>query len=401
MIVTVSVLCSMSLDVCGAFSSSGGSNGGGNRPDRHMSAAQRARREEEQRRGERKSDVIPGKTSAISGAKDFELNVQRTELEWNVQASGSERRVKEYTVRGMDALKMLRLKEADEAFDALYEIKPDAYCWQAGIVKFYLEDYRAAAELFARNANIYESKFENMASEERIWRDACELKMMSLTKRKYRESKPPLSQIKEKDMLGPKETRKVVRISEELFRASMENDLSAMTLARAKLRSICGEYDGDSKKDGKRRKLIDQKMWKLNSWYYLGLHYDVLGDNESSKNCMKMALRQCVSGNGTDIIQILPMLHMALRDWFDDDAFEEDNNFDDGDENDSIWNDYLQTANGASSSSAANTIEESVDNMKLAQLQNALKRRDLKSSGSKSALKERLKRILLEDAGLS
>jgi len=366
-----------------------------------MSAAQRARREEEQRRGERKSEVIPGKTSAISGAKDFELNVQRTELEWNVQASGPERIVKEYTARGMEALKMLRLEEADEAFNSLYQIKPKAYCWQAGIVKFYLEDYRAAAELFAHNGNIYESKFGNIASEERIWRDACELKMRSLTKRKERELQPPLSQIREKDMLGPQETRKVVRISEELYRASMENDLSTMTLARAKLRSICGEYDGDRKKDGSRRKLIDQKMWKLNSWYYLGLHYDVLGDNESSKECMKMALRQCISGNGNDIIQILPMLHMARRDWFDDDEFEEDDSFDNGDDDDSIWNEYLQTANGASSSNAAKVIGESIDNMKLAELQNALKRRDLKSSGSKSALKERLKRILLEDAGLS
>lgn len=142
-------------------------------------------------------------------------------------------------------------------------------------------------------------------------------------------------------------------------------------------------------------------MWKLNSWYYLGLHYDVLGDNESSKECMKMALRQCISGNGNDIIQILPMLHMARRDWFDDDEFEEDDSFDNGDDDDSIWNEYLQTANGASSSNAAKVIGESIDNMKLAELQNALKRRDLKSSGSKSALKERLKRILLEDAGLS
>lgn len=400
-ILTIVVLHSLSIDVCSAFSSQGGSNGGGNRSDRHMSAAQRERRDEEQRRKERTAEVLPGKTSAIPGAKDFELNVQRTESEWNTQASGSERLVREYTAKGMDALRLLRLEEADEAFNALYQIKPNAYCWQSGIVKFYLEDYRAAAELFAQNANNYESKFDQIASEERIWRDACELKMMSLSKKKHRTVKPPLPQIKEKDVLGPKETRKVVRISEELYRASVENDLSAMTLARAKLRSICGEYDGESKKDGNKKKPIDQKMWRLNSWYYLGLHYDVLGDNAASKDCMKMALRQCVSGNGIDIIQILPMLHMAQRDWFDDDEFEEDDRVEDEeDDSDPVWNEYLQTANVASSSNATKAIEDTVDNMKLADLQNELKRRGLKSSGSKSALRDRMKRILLEEAGL-
>ena len=102
----------------------------------------------------------------------------------------------------------------------------------------------------------------------------------------------------------PKETRKVIRIARDLFESSVQHDLSNEVLARAKLRSICGEYE--SNMDSRNKNTIpfkgDKKMWRLSSWYYLGLHYDVLDDVEASKDCMKMALRQCASsfGNGDD-----------------------------------------------------------------------------------------------------
>ena len=367
----------------------------GNGKDKYISAAQKARREEERRRKERLSEVVPGKTSAMPGAKDFEINVKRTELEWGMQASGFERQVKEYTQKGLESLRMFRLEEADKAFDAVYELKPNAYCWQAGIVKFYLGDYINAADCFARNAHYFESKFGQVASEERIWRGACELKMISEMRKKNDKLDPPPSQIEEKDVMSMKETRKVIRIAEELFTASTENDLSTVTLTRAKLRSICGEYDGSSKEISNVNAKNDKKMWRLNSWYYLGLHYDVMGDATSSKDCMKMALRQCVSGNGNDIIQTLPMLHMARRDWFDDDEFEEDDGYD-PDEDGDDWNVFVSSDGNAIRSQS---IKESVGKMKLSELQDSLKRRGIKSSGSKSALKERLIQCLLQDGG--
>lgn len=73
----------------------------------------------------------------------------------------------------------LQLEEASEAFDNVFELKPDAYLWQAGIAKFYLGDLQKAAEIFSNSAHYYETKFLEPASEERIWRDACELKLAS------------------------------------------------------------------------------------------------------------------------------------------------------------------------------------------------------------------------------
>lgn len=61
----------------------------------------------------------------------------------------------------------------------MFELRPDAYLWQAGIAKFYLEDLQEAAKILSRSAQIYEDKFLEPASEERIWRDACELKLAS------------------------------------------------------------------------------------------------------------------------------------------------------------------------------------------------------------------------------
>mmetsp|Transcript_4234 Transcript_4234/g.8098 ORF Transcript_4234/g.8098 Transcript_4234/m.8098 type:complete len:435 (+) Transcript_4234:239-1543(+) len=425
-VLTLAFLCNPKLiQTTAAFSSSPGdgfnsnrsniSNGNNPKPDRYISAAQRARREEEQRRKERMNEVAPGKTSAIPGAKDFAISVDRTEMEWNMQASGEMRMIKELTAKGMEALRMLKLEEADKAFNSLYEIKPNAYCWQAAIVKFYMDDYEAAAECFTKNAQWYESKFGQVATEERIWRQACELKLKSMSKKNRSKVDPitTLSPLRDHDLFSQKETRKVIRIAHELFTASLENNVSNTVLARAKLRSICGQYDSNCNDEVSLIK-TDKKMWRLYSWYYLGLHYDAIGDENASKDCMKMALRQCVSGNSSDIIQSLPILHMSIRDWFDDDDFEEDDGSMYTSSNDNKggldWDISSSSSNNSnkptgtsavvSSSNAREFIEQCVTKMKIAELQNELKRRGSKSAGSKSVLMNRLRQILLEDAGL-
>jgi hypothetical protein len=75
-------------------------------------------------------------------------------------------------------LRMLRFHEAANSFRKVYQIKPEAYLWQDGMLKYYLEDYHGAAESLAKNAFRYESRFMEPASEERIWRDAAELKIV-------------------------------------------------------------------------------------------------------------------------------------------------------------------------------------------------------------------------------
>lgn len=382
-----------------SFSSSGNSNGPRNNINsKHISQSQRFRREEEARRKERLKENIPGKTSAIPGEKDFDINPQRTQQEWQAQASFTERELIEMTSKGLEALKMLKLEDANEAFNRVYQMKPSAYCWQAGVVKFYLGDLEEAADLFARNGRFYESRFGAVASEERIWRDACELKLLSFQKKKNQEIVDGKRRIRDlatlsdrDDVLGPSEPRKVVRIAMDLFQAAIDDDISNVVLQKAKLRSICGEYDGDGSVATVKS---DYKMWRLSSWFYLGLYYDVIGDMDSSKKCMKMALRQCAGGNGNDIIQILPMLHMAQRDFFDDEEFEEDGSQQTLD----VENDNQFIPNDSLDSNAIDSIKMSVKNMKLTQLQEALKQRGMKSSGSKSVLQDRLLDVLLNEA---
>jgi len=377
---------------------------------KNLSAAERARREEEQRRRERSGDVVIGKTSARPGETDFDLDIAATEEEWMRQASTVEREVFRETERGMELLKMLRLEEASEAFDRVFELRPQAYLWQAGIAKFYQGEIEAAADIFARNAITFESKFGEPASEERIWRHACELKLLNSMSKKMRKMVDstggieslltPIPKKENDEELLRSEHRKVIRMTRDLFAASVDGDYSGIILSRAKLRSIGGAFD--------ERPKIDIKMWKLNSWYYLGLHYDSIGEYEESKKCMKMALRLCPSaGNGSDIVHTLPTLHMSQRDWFDDDSDFESDLFS------SVHASVKHTEPSGKRVQpsivcldqpdplVAESIKTSIAKMKHVDLQKALKLRGIPASGSKEELQEKFFRSLMNDTGLA
>lgn len=168
-------------------------------------------------------------------------------------------------------------------------------------------------------------------------------------------------------------------------------------LARAKLRAICGSPNDKPR--------FDPKMWKISAWFYLGLHYDVVGDEEASRECMKNALRLCPSsGNGEDIIHTLPLLHMARRDLFDDDEFEAvDDSIESGDGN-LLDQTSHRIANGGSGITSdpvfLESIRNSISKMRYVDLQSALEARGLKFHDSKEALQKKLFRSLLEDSGL-
>jgi hypothetical protein len=149
-------------------------------------------------------------------------------------------------------------------------------------------------------------------------------------------------------------------------------------------------------------------MWKLNAWFYLGLYYDTMGNQAESKKCMKMALRLCPSsGNASDIIHTLPMLHMAKRDWFDDDDFYVDGQSESHDE---AKDDGVSTVTPSSAGMAgkrdadplvAQTVRDGVGQLKMDELRDALRNRGLKGTGSKEELQRRLFGSLMDDAGLA
>ena len=168
------------------------SNDENGQPPKNLSASQQERRDEEQRRKARIQEgfATPGLSSALPGAQDFAINVAKTEQEYLQSLSSSDddsvidennvdKFVALWTDKGLEHLRMLHFQEASDFFNKVYQIKPEAYLWQDGLLKYYLEDYHGAAESLAKNAVRYETRFIEPASEERIWRDAAELKIVN------------------------------------------------------------------------------------------------------------------------------------------------------------------------------------------------------------------------------
>jgi tetratricopeptide (TPR) repeat protein len=375
--------------------------------DHSSTAADRARRDEEKSRLDRRQDVVIGQTSAKAGAKDLTIDARHTEQAWLSQASKVEQQVYQWSEKGLERLKMFQVEEAIEEFDKVFAVKPGAYLWQAGVATFYINDIAKAAEIFARNGELYESKFGQPASEERIWRNACALKLyheMSRSDKKRVDEEEggidslvrPIRVVESESELLQTERRKVIRIARDLFAASVNRDHSGVILARAKLRSIGSSSDPQLK--------LDRKMWRLNAWYYLGLHYDVLGEYDESKKCMKRALMLCPSsGNADDIVHALPLLHMSRRNWFDEEETETDSV--DEYDNERIRN--ARAANGASPRPSAvadtillDSIMSSLQELRHIDLKDALKLRGLPSNGSKDDMQDRLLHSLVNDASL-
>ena len=424
--------------------------------EKHLSASQQERREEDKRRKLREGDIKPGTSSAIPGAQDFAINVQKTEREYLESLSTSdddsiidERNVDKYvavwTEEGLDHLRMLHFQEAYDSFNKVYQIKPEAYLWQDGLLKYYLEEYHEAAESLAKNAVRYETRFMEPASEERIWRDACELKIVhTIYSRKMKNQNVPAAirvalqegideEQSEKESIGS-ERRKVMRLARQLFSNSLRNNAAGVSLAQAQLQAMCGDSfppslkstlptmptmtdENQQQQSSFQSTRPDHKMYKLHSLFYLGLYYDALGQSKESKQCMKMALKTCansIGGNNQDITYLLPVIHMTIRDWYDDDEdFYEDEDteeeFDISGGDDFIAElvsdggvelnvtDGDGSIGGSSSNDRRSEIQrvrDSIKDMRVIDLKEELKKRGLGRSGRKAELQKRLRDYL-------
>lgn len=75
-----------------------------------MSSAQQEREREEQRRLERKNEIQIGKSSAIAGAKNYQLNVEQTQMDLiSNQYDDLERQIWKFTEQGMKYFKLVSL----------------------------------------------------------------------------------------------------------------------------------------------------------------------------------------------------------------------------------------------------------------------------------------------------
>lgn len=173
-------------------------------------------------------------------------------------------------------------------------------------------------------------------------------------------------------------------------------------MTRVQLQAMCQDNESSSTLQ---KKLVDPKMYKLHSYFYLGLQYDAMGQEEESKKCMKMALKRCsngIGGNNQDITFLLPVIHMTVRDWYDDDEFDEaDDDEKLNDEEALIEQLMMEGAVELSPGSYTNNdnpredevtqgIRESIKHLRIVDLRQELKKRKLKVAGSKKELQDRL-----------
>jgi len=328
-----------------------------------------------------------GQTSAIPGATDFPLKIEETEEKYMRSASERERVVWENTDLGIEKLRAYDVNGAKECFDRVVGVKPEAYLWQRGICLYYLDDFEGAGRSFAENAAKFENRFSEQASEERIWRDACVLKLRTETKaevRKYMRkphdadgtdapSAPFVPAIPENESL-PRESRLMMRLVRDLFTATLAGDPSLAALIRARLHSICF---------GKSNVRNDVSMRKIHAWYYLGLHYDALGKSEQSRWCMSYAEGEFVEGSN-DLTYSLPRIHIKQRNY-------KDGSYD-------VGALISEECEGDNDSILASSLRASVSDFSLKELQEALRNRGERYGGKKTELQYILVQRLITEA---
>lgn len=276
-------------------------------------------------------------------------------------------------------LRQGQLEDALEQFNKAQELSQHKrYEWHRGVCLYYLDQLADAQSDFVANAQRYEGRFGEPASEERLFARACALRGETT------EAFAAASEVRE--------TRPVLRACAQLF----DGDEGAL----ATLRDLCVNADT---KDAMRRRLFGH--------FYVGLYHDAKGDAEKAKAHLALATSKV---SDEDFTTRLPHLHATVRGWSLDDvppeALASAARFGLG--GDTARDAAPGPGTYAAAEAAATTgdapqpmedilgdpaiLREGIDAMTVAMLKEALKARGLKRTGLKAALKARL----LEDLGL-
>ena len=266
-----------------------------------------------------------------------------------------ERQIQGASRSGAAFLRQGDLEGALEQFDRAQQLsKNSRYEWHRGICLYYLDRFDDARVDFVENAQRYEERFSEPASEERLFAQACALRGVK------GDEFAAASELRE--------TRPVLRACAALFGG--DNN------AAKTLRDLCDRTDS-----------VDALRRRLLCHFYAGLYHDALNDAERARAHLALAAER-VSVDDQDFTARLPRLHASVRNWSLDDVSDEAKRaaaaFDLGSQG---MEDILDDPA---------VMKEGIDAMTVAMLKEALKARGLKRTGLKADLKARL----LEDLGL-
>ncbi|KAJ1458352.1 hypothetical protein M885DRAFT_513491 [Pelagophyceae sp. CCMP2097] len=215
--------------------------------------------------------------------------LRQLEAEALAQMSAKEKEIMRKTNTAMMYLRMGQFEDALVSFDAARALAgPAAYLWQRGIALFYLGRYGEAAADFDGNADIFEEKFEQLASEERV--------LAACARRKAGDETALV--------LNPEleETRPVLSVVNAVFSGS-----AAMT----DVGRLVINANEEDRKPGMRR--------RLHGHFYAALYFEsVCGDDSRARAHMVLANERALAEQAkweSDVTLVLPSLHLKARGW--------------------------------------------------------------------------------------
>lgn len=220
----------------------------------------------------------------MSANEEEEEGLSFLQAEYWASLNSTEKRIEICTMNGLECLRSGSLEDAVANFDEAQDLSfGQRYLWQRGVALFYLERYRDAAADLSRNAEIYETRFDEPATEERV--------LAAAARRLGGEET-------DEEEIVLKESRPVFRIVRDLFDGRVTPDKLSL-------------FSDSDTTDPLRRGLF--------AHFYCGLYWEAIeGDVERAKAHMLLAQARAAAQstfNNNDLSLKLPDIHLQSRGW--------------------------------------------------------------------------------------
>lgn len=262
---------------------------------------------------------------------------------WN-SLSRTEQTILAKSRAGGEYLKLGQLEEALACFDVAQDLSQHTrYEWHRGLALFYLgRDADAAADLVA-NAQRFEERFEEPATEERIFAAAAARRATAAATAETKARRPPI--VVESPL---RETRPVLRAARDLFFAGA-GEAPTMAWTAKELQAACRARG--LKVSGKKADLVvrlaegapttepgldeeaartkafdalrglctdrngDPLRRKLFAHFYAGLYHEAENDRDRAAAHLAIAAQRAETDPTGDLTAVLPKIHADARGW--------------------------------------------------------------------------------------